>query len=108
MDLNSKAFSVLTEDGCFSITINTEKFTAKDHKEFRKFYQELPKYKRCIIDFNRVRYIDSAALGMLMVLWNHFGIDKEPVRVINCEEGVSKQLNHFHLNEVFEIVENEV
>lgn len=44
------------------------KFTFADNKVFNEVIDDVPTYKKIIVDLARVDFIDSAALGILLLL----------------------------------------
>lgn len=55
----------------------TDRFDFSCQKEFRTAYQNYPKGGRYIIDLSQVDYMDSSALGMLLMLREHASSSKE-------------------------------
>jgi anti-anti-sigma factor len=54
------------------ITIRVEgRFDYSVHRDFREAYKEHPAGATYVIDLSRTNYMDSAALGMLLVLKDH-------------------------------------
>jgi HptB-dependent secretion and biofilm anti anti-sigma factor len=76
-----------TEEGAV-IQINTDRFNFFCHRPFRESYKDLPADANVQVDFRKVHYMDSSALGMLLLLREHMGQDKEKVRFINCNESI--------------------
>jgi len=57
------------------------RFSFPDHKAFRDAYlASEPKQTRFIIDMKKTEYIDSAALGMLLVLKEKAGGDSANIK----------------------------
>jgi anti-anti-sigma regulatory factor len=54
-----------------------------------------------VIDMAATQYIDSAALGMLLIFRDHAGGDDSKIRIINCNEHVRRALMSF--DEIFDI-----
>ena len=46
-------------------------FDFSSHRDFREAYTASPKQARFVIDLTEVTYLDSAALGMLLMLREH-------------------------------------
>lgn len=65
--------------GWMSIRI-TDRFDFNAHTEFRRTYSEGTVCAGYVIDLSRTTFIDSAALGMLLVLREHVGDD--PARLV--------------------------
>jgi anti-anti-sigma factor len=72
------------------------------HDEFRKVYEsdapgEVGEY---VVDLKQTDYIDSSALGMLLLLREAVaGIDK--VRIVNCQPAVRRILEIANFNQLF-------
>lgn len=69
------------------------KFSFEDHKIFREAYKKhLEGGCRTLeIDFDKVDYLDSSALGMLLLVREAAGNAGKSVELINCK-GVVKQI----------------
>lgn len=80
------------------------RFDFSSHQDFRKAYEEtngtLDKY---IVDMNATTYLDSSALGMLLLLRDHAGGDHANIRIINCNDDVKKILTISNFEQLFEI-----
>jgi HptB-dependent secretion and biofilm anti anti-sigma factor len=48
-------------------------FDFSSHRDFREAYVRSPKQGRFLVDLTQVTYLDSAALGMLLMLREHTG-----------------------------------
>jgi anti-anti-sigma regulatory factor len=48
-----------------------------------------------IIDMAATHYLDSSALGMLLIFRDHAGGDDSKIRIINCNEHVRRALMSF-------------
>ena len=46
-------------------------FDFSSHKDFREAYTRSPKQAQYVVDLTEVTYLDSAALGMLLMLREH-------------------------------------
>jgi anti-anti-sigma regulatory factor len=75
-------------------------FTA--HPDFRNSYKELdqPSYA-AIVDLNYTDNIDSAALGMLLLLDEAF--PNTPVKLIHANDFIKNVLHMAHFNKKFDI-----
>ena len=87
------------------LTIAIEgRFDFSAHKEFRESYEDLDnsptKYS---IDMRDANYIDSSALGMLLLLRDHAGGDKAEVEIVNCSPDVKKILTISNFDQLFTI-----
>ena len=74
------------------LTISVEgRFDFSAHKEFRDSYQcaegEPRQYQ---VDMASADYIDSSALGMLLVLRDRSGGDAANISIVNCSDEIKK------------------
>ncbi|GJM14479.1 MAG: STAS domain-containing protein [Pseudohongiella sp.] len=80
------------------------RFDFSSHQEFRESYDrsDLSPHNY-IIDLTDTTYLDSSALGMLLLLRDHAGGDKSRVRIINCNRDVKKILTISNFEQLFAI-----
>lgn len=87
------------------LTIAIEgRFDFSAHKEFRESYEnlnELPEHYS--VDMEEANYIDSSALGMLLLLRDHAGGDQADVEIVNCSADVKKILTISNFDQLFVI-----
>ena len=77
---------------------------AKAKPEFRDCYQDVPFEPRAYeVDMGAANYIDSSALGMLLLLRDHAGGDQADVGIINCSADVRKILTISNFDQLFKI-----
>jgi anti-anti-sigma factor len=80
------------------------RFDFGSHQDFRNAYErvnEKPKGYR--IDLKETTYLDSSALGMLLLLRDHAGGDSAKVRLVNSNSDVKKILAISNFDKLFEI-----
>lgn len=96
--------SQLSADGQeLTITIQG-RFDFNAHQAFRDAYQRTDcTPKRYVIDLASATYLDSSALGMLLLLRDHAGSDKADIRLINCNPDVRKVLSVSNFEQLFSI-----
>ncbi len=68
--------------------------------DFRASYVNTPRGSSYIVDFTRVDYIDSAALGMLLMLKEHAG-DANLVTLIGCNGQPAQVLKIANFHKIF-------
>lgn len=85
-----------TKDNTATIKFN-EKFNFSCQADFRQAYEKIPKSHRFILDFSKTSYIDSAALGMLLLLKDYAGGDDAKIEIIKCKPEVKNifQISNF-------------
>lgn len=66
------------------------RFDFNDHKDFRNAYRDEKSSAEYIVDMSGTEYIDSSALGMLLLLREHAGGDNANIRITNCMDSVMK------------------
>ncbi|WP_260955409.1 STAS domain-containing protein [Pseudomonas citri] len=99
--------SVITEvspDGQ-KLTISIKgRFDFGRHQEFRESYERLNKTPNSIVvDLKDATYLDSSALGMLLLLRDHAGGDDSNIRVVNSNSDVKKILAISNFDKLFDI-----
>ncbi len=92
-------------DGKEAVIAVIGRFDFNIHEEFR---QALDKAKaggftRYTLDFGAVDDMDSAALGMLLLLRDSLGGDKANIRVIRCRRELREMLEMANFQSLFQI-----
>ena len=100
MSVNTK----VSEDGQ-KLTISIKgRFDFAKHQEFRNAYEELSPPPACVVvDLKDATYLDSSALGMLLLLREHAGGDESDIRVVNSSPDVRKILGISNFDKLFDI-----
>ncbi|MDH1261739.1 MULTISPECIES: STAS domain-containing protein [unclassified Pseudomonas] len=74
------------------------------HQEFRDAYERVSLTpKRYVVDLKGTTYLDSSALGMLLLLRDHAGGDNAQIRLLNCNSDVRKILAISNFEQLFQI-----
>lgn len=74
------------------------------HKAFRDAYRDIPSgSKQFRVDLSRTSYLDSSALGMLLLLREHAGGDSARIRIVGCGEDVLRVLRIANFHRLFAI-----
>lgn len=95
--LNSNETSTIAVNG---------KFTFEHHREFRKAYNDCLKrkgLKKVVVDFLRTEYVDSSALGMLLMLRDIAKSTNVEVSLINARGSVYQVLEIANFGKLFSI-----
>ena len=80
------------------------RFDFGQHREFRKACEGKAKTGcSVVIDFARVDYVDSAALGMMLVLREQMGNDAQRIRIVNCKPGLRSILAISNFDQLFSV-----
>lgn len=87
------------------LVVNIEgRFDFSAHQEFRDAYEKadsnITKY---VINMEKASYLDSSALGMLLLLRDHAGGDDADVEITNCNLDVQKILTISNFEQLFKI-----
>lgn len=87
------------------LTINIEgRFDFSAHQDFRESYEstggEPDEY---CVDMKETTYLDSSALGMLLLLRDHAGGDTANIKIVNCNPDVKKILTISNFEQLFSI-----
>ena len=82
----------------------TGRFDFGSHQAFRDAYERFYKVPQVyIVDLKETTYMDSSALGMLLLLRDHAGGDNSEVQVINSSSDVRKILAISNFDKLFDI-----
>ncbi|SEO23755.1 MULTISPECIES: STAS domain-containing protein [Pseudomonas] len=103
--------SVVTEvspDGQ-KLTISIKgRFDFGRHQEFRESYERLnQKPESIVVDLKEATYLDSSALGMLLLLRDHAGGEDSDIRIVNSNSDVKKILAISNFDKLFDIYPKE-
>ena len=80
------------------------RFDFSSHQEFRKAYEEPGMAPNLyVVDMKEATYLDSSALGMLLLLRDHAGGDEAQISIVNCNDDVKKILTISNFEQLFEI-----
>ena len=82
------------------------RFDFNSNRDFRKAYEEGMKRissGNIEIDFSGVHYMDSSALGMLLLFKERAGEDNRNISLVNCQESVREILDVVNFGKLFTI-----
>jgi anti-anti-sigma factor len=80
------------------------RFDFSTHQDFRSAYESPSSSPDSyVVDLREATYLDSSALGMLLLLRDHAGGDGSRVRIINCNPDVKKILAISNFEQLFTI-----
>jgi anti-anti-sigma factor len=88
--------------GTVKLTI-TGRFDFNDHSSFRDGYKGYPGNASYNIDMSSTDYMDSSALGMLLLLREHAGGDNAKITISGCKPEIKKILSIANFQKLFEI-----
>jgi len=86
-----------------ALTIKVQgRFDFSAHQEFRDAYEKNSgKSSQYIVDLKETTYLDSSALGMLLLLRDHAGGDSAKINIVNCNQDVKKILTISNFEQLF-------
>ena len=92
----------ITENDKKMTMVLGERFDFSCHADFRNAYQSIdPTHYEITVDFKKTDYIDSAALGMLLVLRERAGGDHAKITLKSCQSSVQQILDITHFEDLF-------
>lgn len=71
--------------------------------EFRQSYEQAPPSSNFVLDFSGAEYIDSSALGMLLLLRDYAGGDSGKVEIVHCRPEIKNILEISNFQKLFSI-----
>lgn len=95
----------LSDDGQ-ELTIRVDgRFDFGCHQDFRDAYERVDGCPRSyLVDLRNTTYLDSSALGMLLLLRDHAGGDAAQISLSHCNQDVRKILSISNFEQLFQIV----
>lgn len=99
------AISASTDPNGTRLTIKIDgRFDFSAHQEFRSAYENAEKKPEMfVIDMAETSYLDSSALGMLLLLRDYAGGDTASIKISNCNSDVKKILTISNFEQLFSI-----
>ena len=80
------------------------RFDFSEHRAFRGSYEQLPYFpRRYTVDMRQATYLDSAALGMLLLLRDYAGGDAASIQILNCSDELRQILDASNFGGLFHI-----
>lgn len=93
----------VANDGVLTINIQG-RFDFSTHQAFRSCYESMSDDKSNYrLDMSETTYLDSSALGMLLLLRDRAGGDRAEIEIINCNPDVKKILTISNFQQLFRI-----
>ena len=94
----------LTSDGSHLTIAVSGRFDFHVYDAFRNAYLDLDRpARKYSIDLSTAEYMDSAALGMLLLLREHAGGDSADIQILNPQTEVENVLTIAHFDKLFNI-----
>ncbi len=79
------------------------RFDFNDHVAFREAYRDAAPDASYVLDMSATDYMDSSALGMLLLLREHAGGDKANITISGCKPEIKKILTIANFQKLFTI-----
>ena len=79
------------------------RFDFSMNAEFRRAYEAYPAGTPFVVDFARTEYLDSSALGMLLLLRRHAGDTATSVRLLNASATTTRVLAIAKFDQLFRV-----
>ena len=80
------------------------KFDFGCHQQFRQQYEECDGEKmQFAVDLSETTYMDSSALGMLLLLRDHAGGELSSIQIINANSDIRQILKISNFHQLFQI-----
>ncbi len=96
--------AALAEGGEELVIAIDGRFDFSSHQAFREAYQSYEnRPESYVIDMQDAIYLDSSALGMLLLLRDFAGGDQSNIQIVNCNQDVKKILTISNFEQLFEI-----
>lgn len=83
------------------------RFDYSYHRQFGELYSpflDSPVCKEILLDFNQVEYIDSSALGMLVLLHKKFSSQTKKVKIKGARGATDEILKMANMQKLFEFL----
>ena len=80
------------------------RFDFSCHESFRSAYEDQEDIcDQFVVDLTETEYLDSSALGMLLLLRDHGGGDGANIQIVGCNETVRKAFTISNFDQLFDI-----
>ncbi len=81
------------------------RFDFAQHKAFREAYRDIEsKSMKFVVDLSEASYLDSSALGMLLLLRDYAGGNASQVVISGCGEDVRRVLKIANFEKLFDLI----
>lgn len=91
-----------TNDNIVHIRVS-DRFDYSVHKEFRDAYKDSDPSAEFIIDMSQASYMDSSALGMMLLLREYLGNDHSKISITGCTAEIRNILEISKFQNLFNI-----
>ncbi len=92
----------ISEDGKVLTISISGRFDITAYKDFGDAYKDkLDSISKWVIDMANTEYVDSSALGMLLMLRERAGGENSDISIVNTSDGVKKIFETANFNKLF-------
>ncbi len=96
--------TVLSEDGRVLTIDVPNRLDITAYKEFANAYKDqLGSVSNCVVDMTDAEFLDSSALGMLLLLRERATQENVEIAIKNCSPAIQKILSIANFHKLFEI-----
>ncbi len=92
-----------SNDGNKKIIKIKGRFDFNQQSDFRKAYESHPAQSNFVLDFSETDYMDSSALGMLLLLRDYAGGETSKMEIIKCSPEIKSILEISNFQQLFKI-----
>ena len=93
----------VTNDGSETVMKIAGRFDFSLHKDFRESYKDAPENQSYVVDMAGADYMDSSALGMLLLLREHAGNDSARIKIQGCQPAIKQIFSISNFDKLFDI-----
>jgi len=79
------------------------RFDYKMHRVFRDAYRYEKPGSTFVINMLNAKSMDSSALGMLLLLREHVGVESVKIKIKNCNEAILRILDLTRFTDIFDV-----
>ncbi len=94
--------SKMSEGGNVITIMIPVEFDFNSHREFRDIYTQKDKV-RYVLDFAKTEYIDSSALGMLLLMREEVTARDGTIEIVNCRGTIKNLLVMSNFHQLFNV-----
>lgn len=98
--------AIVTKEATHAVIKLNGRFDFNTHRDFRGAYEPLvtdPAVRAVVVDFSGVDYLDSSALGMLLMLRDKLGGANKEVALAGVKGNVKQVLDIANFGKLFKI-----
>lgn len=95
--------STVSDDGKIVTIYISGRFDFNSHRDFRESYGDNLSNLKYIVNMSGTDYMDSSALGMLLLLREHAGGDGCDITITDCSDEIKKILTISNFEKLFKL-----